>query len=297
MIFRTLFQTIGLTKDTNMTDESCARRREAAQPNAREKAVDNSTTEPGSAPPEGKTTEPAPPKPSAEDAAVAPAETTPQPAPVPPEQNESTPAGDAVQPHTPPPVEATAVPQGDQLETVIREIQDRLASLDNLVAQRLQRDELKERMFDEFYDELQGYRKGAFRQANSRLLKALLVFHDNLRAALDNAEDDVASELQFVMDDFLGVLYSEDVEPIPAEVNQVFDGRLHKAVQRVPTANKAEDKTIERVARVGFSWGEKVLRPAEVCIRRFQEDATGPSDAESPPAAEEKSSESGPTEG
>jgi len=152
----------------------------------------------------------------------------------------------------------------------IREIEKRIAALEETVTRRLREDETKEQMFNALYDELQQHRQGMLRSANKRLILALLILHDNLRAALDSAHGEVRAELQFAMDELLGVLYSEEVEPVAVAVGDEFNGREHRALGRVPTTNQAEDKTVDRLGRTGFRWADQILRPAEVYVRRLQ---------------------------
>ncbi|MFO7902079.1 MAG: nucleotide exchange factor GrpE [Planctomycetota bacterium] len=197
---------------------------------------------------------------------------------------------DSPSPETAPPGSlpgsSTVVAEIQRMGNSISQIDQRLASIEQTVADRLRQDETKEQMFKALHKELKDHRDGALRHANKRLLMSLLVYHDHLRSALDKAEGQLAEELAFVLDELLGVLYSEDVEPLPANPGDEFNGREHKALQRVATSVEAEDKTINRVERVGFRWGDQILRPSEVSVRRFDKSEAAQSTCESPQQGE-----------
>jgi len=163
-----------------------------------------------------------------------------------------------------------SVPDLSWIRESINEIERRIGSIEETIRQRLRQDETKEEMFKALYDELQKHRQGTFKQATKRLLMSLLLYHDHLQSARENAVGEVQSELQFVIDELLGVLYSEEVEPITVAAGDTFEAREHRALGRISTTNETEDKTIDRVVRTGFRWGEQVLRPAEVYVRRYE---------------------------
>lgn len=166
--------------------------------------------------------------------------------------------------------EAGDGPALQQIASEVRSIVARIASIDETIGQRLKYDQTKERMFDRLHDELQLYRKDAFHQSKKRLLIALLLFYDSLLVSVENAAEEPKRALRDVLDDFLEVLYTEEVEPILTEVGEEFNPNEHRAVGRVMTEDGSQDRLIDEVVRPGFRWGDKILRPADVHVRRHQ---------------------------
>jgi molecular chaperone GrpE len=60
------------------------------------------------------------------------------------------------------------------------------------------------------------------------------------------------------------LLQQEGVKPIEAE-GKIFDPHLQEAVHRVNDPN-VPDHTVVQVARTGYTYGDEVLRPAQVVV-------------------------------
>ncbi|MBF2017300.1 MAG: nucleotide exchange factor GrpE [Rivularia sp. T60_A2020_040] len=65
---------------------------------------------------------------------------------------------------------------------------------------------------------------------------------------------------------FLNILEKRQVLPIQVEETQL-DFNLCRVVER-ELCNDIPEKTITKIVRRGFYWGEKILRPAEVIISK-----------------------------
>ena len=80
--------------------------------------------------------------------------------------------------------------------------------------------------------------------------------------------DVIADSFQYLIDEFLEVLYRRDVMPLePAEK---FDRKLHKAVKVEETDDESADYKIAQVLKRGFTRNDKMLRPEEVVISRYR---------------------------
>ncbi len=154
-------------------------------------------------------------------------------------------------------------------KAVLAGIEARLDAIRDILDSRLRTDETKNRMFDLIYDELQGHRSEASLQPLKRLLLSLVGMYDNLIHMLRSTEGETQATLQIALDDLVGVLYPEEVVPFGPVSGTDFDPKEHRALKRIPTANKTEDRTIRETLRSGFSWRGKILRPADVCVNRF----------------------------
>ncbi len=158
----------------------------------------------------------------------------------------------------------------DDMQRLVQEI----AEIRKTVSDRLTHDQVKERAFEELYTELKQYKDDFLFQAEKPLLLDLLLFYDSLNwfheslVKKEMSPDVIADSFQYLIDEFLEVLYRRDVMPI--EENDRFDRKIHKAVKVSPTEDEEEDYKIAQVLKRGFHRAEKLLRPEEVVIHRAQ---------------------------
>ena len=66
------------------------------------------------------------------------------------------------------------------------------------------------------------------------------------------------------------VLYRMDVTPYE-EHPEKLDRKLHKTLKAIPTDNPDKDRDVAEIHKIGFYWREKVFRPEEVTIFRYNE--------------------------
>lgn len=156
----------------------------------------------------------------------------------------------------------------------VKRLASQIEALQGLIRERLAEDQTKKQAFDHLYEELKGYKNDWQYQAEKPLLLDLLLFYDSLnwfQDSLQNQEmsrDVIADSFQFLIDEFLELLYRRDVVPVPAA--EVFDRRTHKAVEVVDTDQVSRDQHIHRVLKRGFQRGERVLRAEEVVVERHR---------------------------
>ncbi len=149
-----------------------------------------------------------------------------------------------------------------------------LAEIKELVESRLQNDETKEKAFNTLYDELRQYKDDFLFQAEKPLLLDLLLFYDSLNwfqeslVKQEMSPDVIADSFQYLLDEYLEVLYRRDVMPI--DETEKFDAKIHKAVKVVPAETEAENNKITQVLKRGFNRAERQLRAEEVVIARFK---------------------------
>ena len=155
-------------------------------------------------------------------------------------------------------------------EALLREIRE----IRETLRERSVSEVTQQRAFDTLYDELRQYKEDFIFQAEKPLLLDLLLFYDSLnwfQKSLVNKEmslDVVADSFQYLIDEFLEVLYRRDVVPI--EESAVFDRTVHKAVKVAETDDEKSDQRIAQVLKRGFVRASKQLRPEEVVITRYR---------------------------
>lgn len=143
-----------------------------------------------------------------------------------------------------------------------------------LINDRLSNDKVREKAFDQLYDELRQYKDDFLFQAEKPLLLDLLLFYDSLNWFQESlikqemSPDVIADSFQYLIDEFLEVLYRRDV--VPVEETSVFDRTVHKAVKIADTDDERSDQRIAQVLKRGFVRAQKALRPEEVVILRYR---------------------------
>jgi molecular chaperone GrpE (heat shock protein) len=130
-----------------------------------------------------------------------------------------------------------------------------------------------DRAFEALYEELKQYKEDFVFQAEKPLLLDLLLFYDSLnwlRASAQKGEiahGDLSDSMQFLIDEFLEILYRRDV--LPMESQPTFDPSRQSGVKVVPTLDPAEDRQVSEVLKRGFTRAGRVLRSEEVVLKRF----------------------------
>jgi len=141
---------------------------------------------------------------------------------------------------------------------------------------RIGNDTVREKAFDKLYDELTQYKNDFVFQSEKPLLLDLLLFYDSLNWFQESlikqemSPDVIADSFQYLIDEFIEVLYRRDVNPM--EESSKFDRKVHKAVKVNDTSDPDADYRITQVLKRGFSRNDKQLRPEEVVILRYRGD-------------------------
>jgi molecular chaperone GrpE len=103
------------------------------------------------------------------------------------------------------------------------------------------------------------------KQERERLLKRLLSVADDLERALKhaNVNDPLRSGVKIILNDVLGQLEQEGVEPIQV-LGHKFDPNLHEAV----ASDGSGGDQVVQVVRTGYALDGNLLRPAQVVVGR-----------------------------
>jgi molecular chaperone GrpE (heat shock protein) len=149
----------------------------------------------------------------------------------------------------------------------------RLDEIASMLRDRSRQDEAHQKAFDTLYEELKQYKEDFIFQAEKPFLLDLLLFYDSLNwfhESLERREmspDVVNDSFQYLLDEFLELLYRRDV--VPCEGSDRFDRKVHKAVRVTPATDAADDWKVEAVLKRGFVRNDKILRPEEVSVYRY----------------------------
>ncbi len=145
-------------------------------------------------------------------------------------------------------------------------------SVRSLAEQLARRDEVQQRAFDALYTELRQYKEDFIFQAEKPLLLDLLLFYDSLNwfqqslLRQEMSGEVVADSFQYLVDEFLELLYRRDVTPM--EGREHYDRETQKVIKVVYTDQAARDYTVQQVLKRGFRRADRVLRPEDIVLRR-----------------------------
>ena len=159
---------------------------------------------------------------------------------------------------------------GDDESPLIADV----GEIKRMISERLVNDAVREKAFDTLYEELRQYKEDFLFQAEKPLLLDLLLFYDSLNwfqeglVKQEMSPDVIADSFQYLIEEFLELLYRRDV--LPFEASTTFDRKIHKAVKVEKTDDKALDYKIAQVLKRGFMRHDKVVRAEEVVIHRHK---------------------------
>lgn len=111
--------------------------------------------------------------------------------------------------------------------------------------------------------------------ARAELAERLLVVMDDLERVVDTPCDETTTEAlhqgaELVARKLTKTLADAGMEPVNP-LNQRFDPNLHEALFVTLTGDPELDEIVSEVALVGYRIGERLLRPAQVGVFRYEE--------------------------
>jgi molecular chaperone GrpE (heat shock protein) len=150
-----------------------------------------------------------------------------------------------------------------------------LRKIDTSVEDQLSLAKLSYGILGKISDQLNRQAEESLVRAQRPMLLELVLFHDNLQGAIEWARgsnelstNDIVNRLEILEIELLEVLSRKDVRPFE-EHPISLDPKLHRTVKTLPTPDLKENNTVAQIVRTGFFWGEKVLRPEEVVVKKY----------------------------
>src|SRR5258706_13724861 len=139
---------------------------------------------------------------------------------------------------------------------------ERDALLDRLARLQAEFDNARKRAVREQQD----FREFAAADVIKNFLPILDSFERALKAGRDSNSNDFRNGIELIYRQFQDALQKIGVQPIVA-VGQVFDPRLHEAVEMVDTSDVPDHHVLDELQR-GYKYKERLLRPAMVRVAR-----------------------------
>lgn len=180
--------------------------------------------------------------------------------------------------------EAAEVGSGQEFQTLfggIREIQEEMQLLSELVEEVNRRESAQEKVFNTLHAELRDYKNDFIYERLKPIVRPLLFLYDSLEqfdSEIDLYEepvnagqpgatltaDLVRENITYFRDQLVEALRICEVTPMDMPKGE-FNPRIHKAIDVVPV-DAAQDGQIQRVVRSGWYLNGQLLRSAEVIV-------------------------------
>ena len=149
---------------------------------------------------------------------------------------------------------------------------------EELEALRAERDDMRDRFMRALADAENARKRGdrdrreAEQYGASKLARDLLPVYDNLKRALDAANDETRAQaaaliegLQLTLRELTNVMNKHGITEINPAIGDVFDPQLHQAMFEAPLPGTKAGQIIQ-VMGVGFLLHDRLLRPAQVGV-------------------------------
>jgi molecular chaperone GrpE (heat shock protein) len=156
-------------------------------------------------------------------------------------------------------------------------IELRLDQLQALFETKILDDEQHRQWYAGLTSELEAYRQDfVFKHVTSKVFRDLIQLYDTVNQTLDAAvlgtasRDDLVSRFEILRKGLLRTLSRQDVGVISAEVGTPFDETEQEAIDVRPVDRPEDDGTVLEVARPGFRYGSRILRPQSVIVGRYE---------------------------
>lgn len=170
---------------------------------------------------------------------------------------------------------ASATDEPPELELVPENEAEEVAEL------LAERDELRDKFMRALADAENARKRGdrdrreAEQYGGSKLARDMLPVYDNLKRALEAADDEVGAKagaliegVELTLRELLNIFSKHGITIVAPEVGDAFDPQLHQAMFEAPLpGTKAGD--IIQVMAEGFLLHDRLLRPAQVGVSSF----------------------------
>jgi molecular chaperone GrpE len=173
------------------------------------------------------------------------------------------------------PMEETA-PEGEVEERGLEAVPEEApsGSTDGIEELRRERDDLRDQLlrrradFENYRRRVERDRHTAAQDALAAVFREVVTTLDNLEGALssEGGPDELREGVELTHRELLGLLESHDVVALDP-LGEPFDPTVHQALLHEPVAG-FDEGTVAEVFRKGYSFGERLLRPALVKVAK-----------------------------
>lgn len=145
-------------------------------------------------------------------------------------------------------------------------------------------DKNKDSMIDALYKKFQGYEGSIVYKFEKNLITDLIylfdcitlqkkIFRQNIPGSIaGNTRIEHIGFMDSIFDalikEVIEILSKYDIELIEA-TSEKLNSEFQKVTKIIETENQSEDKEVTEIVRHGFKLDEKIIRPQEVCVKKY----------------------------
>lgn len=170
-----------------------------------------------------------------------------------------------------------AAPGEEKLESLAANVEHLTRLVESVEQQLGEHNSARDKAFDLLYEEMSGYKNDFFYERLKPTLRSLLFLLDSIeefeREVENQAQKDatlpndiIKANLAHFCDQLRDVFLMSEMAPIEAP-DEKFNAKTQRAVQVVPV-EAAQNNTVQRQVRGGWTLGGKMLRAADVVVGR-----------------------------
>jgi molecular chaperone GrpE (heat shock protein) len=164
-----------------------------------------------------------------------------------------------------------AAPSDEKIE----QIAEGLGQLFDLVAAVHEQHAARDKAFDLLYEELGDYKNDFFYERLKPIMRSLLFVVDSIEEFSREVEEHekngqtvpnatIKANLEHFRDQLVDSLHIAEMAPIERQSDE-FDPKTQRAIDVVPVP-AAQNNTVQRTIRGGWTMGGQILRPADVVV-------------------------------
>jgi molecular chaperone GrpE len=154
------------------------------------------------------------------------------------------------------------------------ETEEGISKLSDLFKEKVSNDCVKDKAFEELYNQLDAYKVNFIYSAIKPFIQDLLLLYDRVESEIEShsspGQEDCA-KLSSFRDELLEILYRNDITLMQKTAEgEKFNPEISNAVDRAETDDENLDNTVKKVLKAGFKKGKSVLRPELVMIYKYK---------------------------
>jgi molecular chaperone GrpE (heat shock protein) len=183
---------------------------------------------------------------------------------------------------SPPAAEASAAGEASESQQILQVLAATSQQMDLLLQEfqsKLKYDAHKERIIDNLHAELQEYKNDLVKKHLLSVMLDVIKIIDDIRKWIQHYRSQEPDQrdplklfkyLESIPSDLEDIFYWQGVKPFTCAAKE-FDPVRQRAVKRIDTQDRDQDKLVAESVRCGYEWEGKVIRPEMVATYQYKE--------------------------
>ncbi len=159
-----------------------------------------------------------------------------------------------------------------ELYEILLNTREQCEMVDQLIKNQI---EVKDKLIDKLYVELDFYKKDSENRFVNQLMKAVIKIRKDMNKQIlsdswqEMSAEDLRREYQYCLEDITDLLEQQNVDPYQSEPGDTFDPAIHQA--KIETTDNIElDKKIKKSISEGYMKDGKVLMAERVVVYQYK---------------------------